>query len=405
MKSRSSCETRSTRAGSVFFALFAFFLAGTAIGNRALAAQRTDDVDAHHVAQARAASLVELLANDDFAVRQQATHELEEMGVVAKAALIAGLQVDDAEVRSRCRRILGNVLDLDLQARLAAFSRQDVDESVSPLPGWERFRRDVGEDSVSRELFVQMVRAEPHLFEAAEGDPRALGPLLQQRCDQLQQRAFESNVRNRQAIDIGSVAALFFVGSQPDVPVTDTFVSYLHTFSYQPSFRTVMAQADRAAALRKILGLWISRSAASTNAYQNFMLALQFGLKEGLDSAIAMLRDSGSQPHMAQYAMLLVGRFSDREALPLLLPYLTDQNFLGSYNVNDKEVRTELRDVALAVLLHLTEQDHALYGFDHLQKSGEMLFQPVTAGFTTPQDRDAALARWNRWAMANLKEG
>jgi hypothetical protein len=352
---------------------------------------------------ARAASLIPQLGHEEFARRQQASRELEELGVAAKQALLAGLQSQDAEVRARCRRILGAVLDLDLQNRLAQFSKDAAGETQPPLPGWERYRRDVGDDAASRALFVQMLRAEPHLFEAAEGDPRSLGPLLQQRCDQLQQRSLETNTRGRQAIEIGSVAALFFIGSQNDVPVTDNFVSYLHTFSYQPAFRNAVAQADKAPPLRRILGLWISRPAGSVNAYQNFMLSLQFGLKEGLDSAITMLRDGGAQPHMAQYAMLLVGRFADRDAVPLVLPFLNDTNFLGSYNVNDKEVRTELRDVALAVLVHLTEQDHASYGFDHLQKSSEMLFQPVTAGFTNPNDREAALARWSRWAMANLK--
>jgi hypothetical protein len=57
----------------------------------------------------------------------------------------------------------------------------------------------------------------------------------------------------------------------------------------------------------------------------------------------------------------------------------------------------------LAVLLHLTAQDHALYGFDHLQKNSEMVFQPVTAGFTDPVKREAAFKRWADWAAANLK--
>lgn len=352
--------------------------------------------------QLRSEMLVERLGDASFAARQDASRQLEELGVAAKAALLQGLKSDDAEVRARCRRILSVVLDQDLQARLSAFDRgQAVAES--PLPGWARFQKEVGDDPASRALFVEMVRAEPHLFEASEGDARTLGPLLQQRCDQMQQRAFESNSRNRRPIDIGSVAALFFIGSQDEVPVTDTFVSYLHTFSYQPTFRGAMSQSEKAPVLRKILGLWITRPAGTVNSYQNFMLSLQFGLREGLEPAVTMLRDGGAQPHMAQYAMLLVGRFGEREGAELLLPFLTDQNLLGSYSVNDKEVRTELRDVALAVLVHMTGQDHELYGFDHLQKSPDLLFQPVTAGFTSPREREEAFERWERWALANLK--
>jgi hypothetical protein len=350
----------------------------------------------------RAAELVRQLGDDSFPVRQAATRELALLGCVAKEALIEGLKSSDPEVRSRCRRLLSTVLDLDLQARLAAFAEESGGQGHE-LPLWQGYRDMVGNDPASRELFVEMVRAEPHLFEATEGEPRALGALLQSRCEQLQQGAFESDARNRRAVPVGSVAALFFIGAQPEVAISDTFVSYLHTFSYQPSFRSAMLSTEKAAPLRKILGAWIARPAGPVNSYQNFMLSLQFGLKEGLAPAVAMLRDGASQPHMAQYAMLLVGRFADKEGIPLLLPFLEDQNLLGSYSVNDQEVRTELRDVALAVLVHLTQQDHALYGFDHLQKNSEMVFQPVTAGFTDPLKREAALARWRDWAAVHLK--
>jgi hypothetical protein len=352
---------------------------------------------------ARADQLVRELGDDSFQVRQNATRQLEQLGRAAKQALLRGLGSRDAEVRSRCRRILSTVLDLDLQARLTAFAAESDQQTGQDLPGWKRYRELVGEDRASRDLFVEMIRAESHLFEASQGDPRLLGPLLQSRCEQLQQTAFESDARNRRLVAVGSVAALFFLGSHPDVAITDTFVSYLHTFSYQPTFRSAMLNTERALPLRKILGLWISRPAGPVNSYQNFMLSLQFGLKEGLAPAIAMLRDGGAQPHMAQYAMLLVGRFSGKEGVSLLLPYLKDQSLLGSYSINDEEVRTELRDVALAVLLHLTAQDHALYGFDHLQKNSEMVFQPVTAGFTDPVKREAAFKRWADWAAANLK--
>lgn len=350
------------------------------------------------------AELVARLGDDSFQVRQQASRELEKIGRSAKQALLAGLNSRDPEIRSRCRRLLAVALDLDLQARLAAFQADQENQLEHDLPGWKRHRELVGDSHASRELFIEMLRAEPHLFEAAEGDRRLLGALLQNRCEQLQQSAFESDARNRRLVSVGSVAALFFIGSHPDVMVTDSFVSYLHTFSYQPTFRSAMQHADKAAPLRKILGLWISRAAGPVNSYQNFMLSLQFGLKEGLAPAVAMLRDGAAQPHMAQYAMLLIGRFGGKEGIPLLLPYLKDQNLLGSYSINDQEVRTELRDVALSMLVHLTGQDHTLYGFEHLQKNPEMVFQPVTAGFTDPLKREAAFRRWEAWAAMNLKE-
>ncbi|MBX7075242.1 MAG: hypothetical protein K1X71_19040 [Pirellulales bacterium] len=355
-------------------------------------------------AAAQPSQWIAQLGDDSFAVRQRATRELEQLGRAAKEALLTGLKNQDPEIRARCRRILAVVLDLDLEARLSRFAAATDSAAPldQPLPGWVRFEQQIGGDIRARQLFVEMLRAEAHLFEASEGDPKLLGPLLQARCEQLQQSAFESDARNRKLVSVGSVAALFFIGSHPEVTTGDSFVSYLHTFSYQPTFQAAMLNSDKAESLRKILGSWISRPAGAINSYQNFMLSLQFGLKEGLSPAMTMLRDGGAQPHMAQYAMLLVGRFAGKkEGLPLIAPFLTDHSLLGSYSINDQEVRTELRDVALAVLVHLTEQDHASYGFDHLQKNGQTVFQPVTAGFSDPAKRAAAFQRWNEWSMAH----
>lgn len=351
----------------------------------------------------RAFQLVEQFGDDSFGVRQHAMRELESLGRAAKPALLAGLKSRDAEVRSRCRRVLSIVLDQDMQARLNSFAADPFGRQTHELPGWERYKKEIGDNRAARELFVEMLRSEPQLFEAAESDPRLAGSLLQARCEQLQQTAFDADARHRKLVTVGCVASLFFIGSHPDVNVTDTFVSYLHTFSYQPTFQAAMQNVDRAEPLKKILGGWISRPAGVINSYQNFMLSLQFGLREGLAPATTMLRDGAGQPHMSQYAMLLVAKFSGKDGIPLLVPFLKDQSPLGSYSVNGHEVRTELRDVALAVLVHLTGQDHTAYGFEHLQKNGQSVFLPVTAGFSDPLKRDAAIARWNAWAAMNMR--
>jgi hypothetical protein len=200
------------------------------------------------------------------------------------------------------------------------------------------------------------------------------------------------------------VAALFFVSTHPDVTVSDQMISYLHTFSYQQSVQGAMRDAEQAAPIRKLIGAWIAKPSGSPNAYQNFMLALQFDLREGLAPAVAMLRDGGAQPHIAQYALLLIGKFGSRADMAVVTPLLTDENLLGSLSINNKEVRTELRDVALAVAVHVTGQDLAAYGFEHLQKNPQMVFQPMTAGFGTPAKREAAFKKWNEWLAAQPKD-
>lgn len=376
-------------------------LSSAALGSLSTAADAKTD---HEQAAREAAELVGQLGDDSFETRQRATLRLARLGLPAKAALLEGLKSDDAEVRMRCRRVLAIVLDLDLKSRIEAFAADRDGKQQHDLPGWERYQQLVGNSATTRELFVEMQRSESDLLEAQAAAPDQVGPLMQARCEQLQQRAFGGNHAQRGQISLGSVAALFFVSTHPDVTVSDQMISYLHTFSYQQSVQGAMRDAEQAVPIKKLIGAWIAKPSGSPNAYQNFMLALQFDLREGLAPALAMLRDGGAQPHIAQYALLLIGKFGSRADMTVVTPLLTDENLLGSLSINNKEVRTELRDVALAVAVHVTGQDLGAYGFEHLQKNPQMVFQPMTAGFSTPAKREAAFKKWNEWLAAQPKE-
>lgn len=342
----------------------------------------------------RAVALVKQLGDASFQVRQRAMRELTAIGIPAKEALLDGLKQDDAEVRWRCRHVLQRVLELDLRARLARFAADEDGSQGLTLPGWDRYRRLVGAEPVDRELFVEMQRAEPDLLEAAEGSRELLDDAMQIRCAQIQQVIFAPDPKARRTAPFGSVAALFFVATQSEVQMTDALVSYLHTFSYQPAFQQAMSDPRRSKPLRKLLGAWVGRNSGGLSTYHNFMLALQYGLEEALDPAVASLRAGNAQPYAQQYALLVVGRFGGPEHAPLVEPLLNDHNVLGTNNVDQKEVRTEVSDIALAILVHLTGGDHAAYGFKFLQKNPQSVIQPLSAGFADDAERQAAIKKW-----------
>jgi hypothetical protein len=349
-------------------------------------------------ADQQAEELVRQLGDDSFQVRQRAMRELAKLGVPAKQALLDGLKQSDAEVRWRCRHVLESVLELDLRARLARFAADEDGSEGLTLPGWDRYRSLVGDDTTSRELFVEMQRAEPDLLEAAETPTNLLDEAMQIRCAQIQQVIFAPDPKARRSAPFGSVAALFFVASQSEVQVTDALVSYLHTFSYQPAFQQAMSDPRRSKPLRTLLGAWVGRNSGSFSTYHNFMLSLQYGLEEALDPAIAAIRSGNAQPYAEQYALLVVGRFGGPDHTQYIEALLDDHNVLGTNNVDKQEVRTEVSDIALAILVHLTGQDHAAYGFKFLQKSPQSVIQPLSAGFADDTERQTAIKKWRDWA-------
>jgi hypothetical protein len=355
-----------------------------------------DSQDLHQ----QAVQWVGQLASDSFRQRQQAERELAALGVPAKAALMQGLKSADAEVRERCRRLLVVVLEQDYQARVDAFAADAQGSTDHQLPGWRRFRELAGETAGARQLFVEMQRSESKLLESSAADPDAGSDLLLSRCEDLQQAASRQLDDDGRPLSLGSIAAAFFVGADPRVPINERLAAYLYNFSYQPALQGAMRGGAKLEPLKRILGAWVARTAGSTNSYPSMMLAMQYDLREGLSPALNVIKQTGAQPHILQFAILVVGRFGEKQHLALLEPLLENASPLVTQNVGGQQLRCEVRDVALATLVHLSQQDFKQYGLVHLQKNAQTLFNINSVGFASEQLRSEALRKWKAWSAA-----
>src|SRR5262245_44813801 len=123
----------------------------------------------------RARDLVQALGNREYRTREEAMRELLALGRAAYPALVAGSNDKNAEVRSRSRKLLNDVFDLELKARIEAFAADTDGEQKHDLPGWERFRQMFGQERAARELYLAMVRADGRLMDAVENHPRDFG--------------------------------------------------------------------------------------------------------------------------------------------------------------------------------------------------------------------------------------
>ncbi len=349
--------------------------------------------------QQQASQLVEQLGSDSFRARQRAEYDLSLLGVPAKRALLHGLKSGDAEVRERCRRLLVVVLEQDYQARVDAFAADTQGRTDHHLPGWDRFRALAGESLGARQLFVDMQRTESKLLESAAADPDAGSDMLLWRCEDLQQTVSRPTDNESRSLTLGSIGAAFFVGSDTRVPINDRVASYLYNFGYQPALQTAIQRGPKVEPLKRILGAWVVRTANSNNAYPGMVLAIQYDLREGLGPATGLLKQAGGPPHFVQFAILVVGRFGGKEHLTVLEPLLENTSALVTQTVGGQQLRCEVRDVALAALLHLTQQDFKEYGFSQLQRNAQTLFNTNSVGFATDEARTAALAKWKAWSL------
>ena len=358
-----------------------------------------DDSSAAATAQARASALVKQLGSSRYQDRQQAVRKLCELGRPAIPALKSGMLGTDLEIRIRCRRILDHLDRIDHQRILAAFARDATQPPGNRLAGWDRYREKIGATAQAQELLVEMHRKEGRLFRAWSSDALDFPAVFERRCMEIQQ-AYRQGSGAQRTVDVGSVATLLFLGSDPQVVIPDNAASVLNNLMYYNNLKKELTEGQRKAELRLLLAGWIERPLPKEN-YRRLLLAMRYDLQQGVVPATKLL-NQGAVGLQMQYAILALGKLGNRTHLPLLHKQFQNTSVLSRSASNGKVVYScQVRDVALVAAIYLTGQDTSKFGFSRLRKNSTYLYSPNSAGFKNQIERDAAFARYRAWERAN----
>jgi hypothetical protein len=355
-----------------------------------------------------AAQLVTRLGDDSFQARQEAARQLVKLGLPAEPALRAALDHPDREIRLRAKQLIEAVRNRDYHVRLAAFEADVDGRSDANLPGWTRYKTLVGDAASSRRLFVAMHKEEPDLMLASEGWPSSAGwaaqsaRTLEKRCQELQAWLYEDGTQERE-LTPGTAAAFYLVASDERIPLSEVAAAHItNLFNYRPTVpRALEGQGPYSQPLKRLVGAWLTRDNTPYIAMQNFTIALQYGLREALPSALKMLDQAGADVQCRQYAIHVVGRFGATEHVPPLSRLLEDKTVCMTLEIRpSKTVEVQVRDIALGVLLHLTGQNLKDYGYSGVQRNSHWVFLPGSLRFEEESQRERALVKWHDWAKA-----
>lgn len=342
--------------------------------------------------------LVRHLGDASYAVRREAAAQLRQLGPTAQHALREARDSEQLEVRRHAARLLEDLQRAEQLRRIDAFAKAEPGPGDHDLPGWPRFQQSVGDDRTSRQLFVDMHRAEPWLFRLlAEDEP--FGALLrayESRCVELE---YDHTHGRSPANLAASVGALLFIGSEGRLEISDSTAGAICHFVHDREFCAALSNGRQGALLRKLVCGWVAQPGGAA-AYHRMRLAMRNGLPEGIVPALTVIRQS-ERPWSAPYAVLTIGKLGGAEHLAELEPLFHDR---AEYGTSDGDaaaaLSTQLGDVALAAALHLTGQDPVEYGFERLKPSEHFLFELSTVGFAREADRVAAFEQWRRWKSA-----
>lgn len=352
----------------------------------------------------RAARLVQSLGSTEFTVREQAAVALLRLGAEAQTALEQGAQSQDAEVAQRCGEILGLVREAEAEAQLVAFTKDRDGSQGTSLPGWKVFRESVGSDEASRELFVMMHRLEPKLLRSLDGNLDEAADLLRGRTQALYRLAYQSTGVS-QHLALGQAASLFFVASYPDLNVINETMAQLLTFSFQPSVKQALGEESPT---KRLISRWVESTVDKDGAYYGLRLALQHDMPSGLAPALAIaqqpgvapagaLQRPGVEPQMLQFGVMGVARFGGKENIAALAPLLGDDAVCYAQNRNGQLYTTQIRDLALASIVHLSGQKFENFGLPQVESNSQTVFNPTSVGFADEQSRTAALRTMDDW--------
>jgi hypothetical protein len=340
--------------------------------------------------------LVRQLGDPRFSVRKRATDELVQLGVAAVAALEDGVQSTDREISFRCRHALDLVREFDFQRRLRAFAAgQDAQESYE-LPGWTRFSKEVGDGLEARRLFVEMQQAEPHLLQALERSPEKVVETLADRVEEIQQTA--RGGQKPQAVSLGTIATLLFISNQDRGESVALAVQNVSALYRQEGFVAAMQSGSQRDILRKMLATWIEH-ARSWDGFHALLLAMQYDIPEGLAPAQRLLESDAGDPNQSVYrgfALQTFARFGDESHIPIVEPFLEDaSSYGGTLAISDKaKFQTQVRDIALATLVHLAKQDPKKFGLNRWKTNPTQVFNTSSISFEDDAQRAEAISKW-----------
>ncbi len=352
--------------------------------------------------------LVQQLGDSSYAAREAAAKRLVSQGLAAKGVLMEALSDGDLEIRIRVHHILACVRQSELDARLAEFIADVHGEEDHGLPGWDPYKELVGGGRDARRLFVEMIRTEDSLLTAYEKGSDELPQLFAVRVASLQPHIIGGSNQTNE-IPPETMATLLLIGADKISAQNSLVTSQLYSLLNHPTAHLTITTGKHSSILIELLEEWVT-SGNSMMSHYGMTLALKYNLrKAGLQQAKKIISQSQrtTSSSMLQYAIIAVGKYGDEEHIPLLKSLLDNKTVCHTWSnqalKKDGSIKIQVRDVALAIILHMTGRDPAKFGFKLLRENPETLYYVYTFGFIEEEEREAAHAKWAEESKAGGK--
>lgn len=350
------------------------------------------------------------LSDDSYAVRQEAAARLLAAGMPARVQLLQIVEGPDPETRVAARRLISLIDRSEFHRRLEAFAADTDGKQGLSLPGWDQFQKIAGSEAAARALFVEMQQQEGALFSAVFGvSKRAPEELLEARLARVGQMQMMGGDRNR-APALGACAAILFLATVPEMNISDGAGAMVETMLEQQPIRDTLQGENTREAVRKLVIDWLlhcpNKSEELLRRRLTYISAMN--LEEGLPLALDVVGGDPQYLHVLPLikadAAQIVGQLGKREHIDRLEPLLDDASVCvqASNPIPAQPVQTvQVRDVALVVMLRLTDQSPSDYGYLKAALQPTRTFNMQHLFRDNDPQRADAIAKWREWRAAH----
>lgn len=387
---------------SLVVAVACAMVVGSLSGADEPAGNGLDEVPAEVVAR----RLVQQLGADEYREREAAAKRLLALGLGARDALSEGLKSPELEIRLRARALLRAISHSGFESRLRAFIAGEP--GAEAPPGWSKFKSITGDSPAARSLYAEMFRSDGRLLAAfaSESPTQDSIQLLQKRISDVRTEQMESMRTGRINLKPETIALLLYLTNAKCIPdATKAYPPILSLYSlliYPGSESSI-----RDPLVLKLLDDWAVHRSTGPAAYYVIEICNKFERrKAGLELAKKILLDSNAQPNAIPLAAMIIAAQGDVEDVPLLEKYLSNSvRFTTHHNlqIRKEPIPIEVRDIVLAMLIHMTGQKIEDYGYKHARPDAKTIYNRYSLLFLSDEERQAALNKWKAWRAAHPK--
>ncbi|MGB7344493.1 MAG: hypothetical protein WBD20_09790 [Pirellulaceae bacterium] len=353
------------------------------------------------------ASLISQLESDSFLHRSQAKQELLRLANDHESELLVQTSLQTAtlsaslEIHESASRLLHDIELRQTESETARLLDMSVSAESIRLPLWRKYSRMAGSDLQARKLFAKLVdqyidqlrwlsrcdQTPEHVSTNRQAIARRVTKL--QLSDSLDPYAIATD-------DAPLWALLFCV----DDPASRYGWNGLTTRTTLALVRTgggpmVGSQGDFEVISRMIAG-WIEKSRNTGLDRERLMIALKFGCHQEAHALCdEVLNDPLATPSSHAMALLCASVLQRADLDQQLMRRIDDQRTAHVWQLiasRKTKIRTQVGDVALALLLHRRGIDPRDVGFVELQADPIVVFREHSLGFADETARQRAYA-------------